>query len=269
MRVATRFGSGRRPAKSAAEVVVFPGGVEKLPEREHPARHVVPDHQNVAEVWQLGPELGQHGGVREASERVRDQHQRRLRVVQDVAHFSVAIHRPDRVGDGADLGRGTVRDEPLGPVRCLDGDDVAGCEAETQQATGHAAGQAVEVGKRQTNAAVDDGHLVAALARVPLQVVVERGVGPCPTLYGALDRLGVVVDVPNRHGMSLLCASSSLNTPVPARPARARRAPTTRCARGGCRRCGRSRRDPTRSSRRPPSASRTARCSSGRRPRRW
>jgi hypothetical protein len=79
-----------------------------------------------------------------------------------------------------------------------------------QQATGHAAGQAVEISKRQAPAAVDDGHLVAALARVPLQVVVERGIGPGPRLHGALDRVGVVVDVPNRHAMRLLYASRAL-----------------------------------------------------------
>ena len=79
-----------------------------------------------------------------------------------------------------------------------------------QQATGHAAGQAVEIGKRQTPAAVDDGHLVAAVTRVLLQVVVERGVGPCPTLHGALDRVGVVVDLANRHAMRLLYGPRAL-----------------------------------------------------------
>ena len=71
-----------------------------------------------------------------------------------------------------------------------------------QKATGHAAGQAVEIGKRQTPATVDDGHLVASVARVLLQVVVERGVAPCAALHGALDRVGVVVDVPNRHAIA-------------------------------------------------------------------
>jgi hypothetical protein len=63
-----------------------------------------------------------------------------------------------------------------------------------QEATGHAAGHGIEIEKRQAPAAVDDGHLVAALARVPLQVVIERGVGPCHALHGALDRVAAVVD---------------------------------------------------------------------------
>src|SRR5262245_66170159 len=78
------------------------------------------------------------------------------------------------------------------PVGGLDGDHVAGGQAEVQEATGGARRQAVEFGESQPPAPVDDG--VAPFARVLAEVMVEGRVGPFAALPVAADRFGIVID---------------------------------------------------------------------------
>jgi hypothetical protein len=77
---------------------------------------------------------------------------------------------------------------------------IARPEPELQEPARDPVREPVELGVRQTPAAIDDGQRVGALARVALEVVVERAVRPRPLAHVPLDRSGVVIEPGDAHG---------------------------------------------------------------------
>ena len=127
-------------------------------------------------------------GYENAAEPVGNHHEPGGGVVEDIADLVLPVHGTDRVGHGADLRRRAMNDQPLGPVRQLDRDDIARTDALLQEAARGAMREPVQVLVGETPSAVDDGELVATRTRAASQVIVERAIGPLTALHVSRDR---------------------------------------------------------------------------------
>ena len=146
----TSFGSGRSAASSAGSRRSSHGVAMNV----LPGRAVAgwpSTTSTCCRAGQLGRSRSDHRRVVEAAELLRDHQDLRLGEPDHEADLAVAVDRDQRVADGADPGGGVVQDEELDPVRQLERHDVAGPDAQLEQArarTGRAAACSSRVGDR-------------------------------------------------------------------------------------------------------------------------
>src|SRR5205823_5582101 len=91
------------------------------------------EHQHSLETGELGAQRPHHLHVVEALEACRTDERAAFGEPDDVLELAAAEVGPDLVGDGADALAGEEHVRELDPVRQLDGNDVAGAEAQALQ----------------------------------------------------------------------------------------------------------------------------------------
>ena len=93
-----------------------------------------------------------------------------------------AVDRDERVADRADAGDRVVQDDPLDPVRQLEGDHIAGLDAQLEQAQRAAVYLLPELAVADLAAGIGEGHLVGRAGGDLVQIVGDDLPGPAASL---------------------------------------------------------------------------------------
>ena len=156
----------------------------------HAGRPVAANDDDVLHRRQLRPESLEHPLMIVLAEHLRDEHQLRPAVLQDVAHLRLSIDRRDGVEHEPAPPRRERDDGSLDPVGQLERHDVAGCEATRQEEGREARRRVPRFGARHASIALDEEEPIGRLAVGAASDVGERLVAPVSG--GAVGGRGVI-----------------------------------------------------------------------------
>ena len=165
---------------------LLPGGGHELGPGHLLAGVAVQD-QHVLQSGPAAAQLADHGQVVEAAEFTGHHDELRGRQPHHEGDLPLTVDRDERVADRADAGDRVVQDDPLDPVRQLEGDHVAGLDAQLEQAQCAAVHLLAQLTVADPAAGVGEGHLVRRPGCDLVQIVGDDFPGP-------VARFGVGID---------------------------------------------------------------------------